>query len=95
MDGSSRAKQSPSPKLRSGIIQCSNPNGGNGQKIKVELSESIYPITNNQSFLRKGNISRKLDLPDKEPRTKAKDEEDVSLECKKKNWRFSRGRKQA
>ena len=105
MDGSSRAKQSPSPKLRSGIIQFSNPNRGNGQKIKVDLSQSICPITNNQSFIRKENISRKLDLPDKEPREcmqtdiiknegaikeeekakrEAEDEEDVSLECKKR-----------
>ena len=67
MDASSRAKKNPSPKLQSGIIQFSNPNGGNGQKIKVDISQSICPITNNQSFLKKENISRKLDLPDKEP----------------------------
>ena len=68
MDVSTKAKKNPTPKLQSGIIQFSNPNSGNGQKIKVDISHSISPLTNNSpAFLIKENISRKLDLPDLEP----------------------------
>merc|ERR1719483_852005 len=62
IDGSTKAKKNPTPKLKSGIIQFSNPNSGNGQKIKVDISHSMSPITNNPStFSRKDTISRKLD----------------------------------
>ena len=89
MDGSSRAKKTPAtaPRIQSGVVQFSNPNGngGTGQKIKIDLSDTI--LNTPTSILRSEHISRKLELPDKIgfpiPENENEDTK-LSLECKEK-----------